>query len=268
MATFSNGSAESDPPRIRIDAEPGSRAASRRLGSAQSGRRFVTSAVLVILAIWGVLYLCFVKWRTGYRQRTAFASAALAAMVDPLARIVPPNIAPATWARTVQETHAMLDRLAGSGVLDMDQIMTLRADLLERVGHVRPETAMRQIVEIWSDIELKAGPAIGPVRPPLFKLATAIAPLTHMKPADLDSPTWHRTLTETRLMLVTVMASDELSDAQKDELAEAITLRVSQTQPDTALDELALLWKEMATRAPGAASTIPRPAFLPEPGAV
>jgi hypothetical protein len=225
----------------------------------------VTWAVLTILVTWGVLYLFFVKWRAGYRENVAYAKASLAPAVDPLAKIVPPNTVPATWAETVAETHAAFDRLAGSGVVDKDQIQALQAHLSARVARTRPETAARELAEIWADMLAGAGPAIGSAHPALLKLAMPVNPLAYMKPDDVDAATWRDALAETRALLVAATASGALDGAQQESLARDISLRLSQTQPDTAVFEVARIWDYLAAHAPDVTSTMHRPAFLPPP---
>src|SRR5258708_7223217 len=176
MATLGNGSAGrsgAPAPRFRIDDRAGSRTRSDDLISGHSGRRFVTGAVLTLLAISGTLFLFFARWRAAYHERVAYASIALAPTVDPLAKIVPPNVVRATWVDVVSETHAMLDDLAGSGVLNLEQVGELRADLMARVRGARPETAVRVLLGIWTDIDTRSGLRLRQHYPTLLELAMA-----------------------------------------------------------------------------------------------
>jgi hypothetical protein len=266
MESPGNGSASREPAHhFRIDAPPGSRGISDPLGRGRSGRRLVTVAVLGILVIWSMLYIFFVKWRAGYRARVSYASVALAPTVDPLSQVIPPNVDPATWAETIAETHAMLDRLAGSGVLDMDQIQTIRADLNQRVAHARPDTAIRDLVEIWSGLDAKARPIVGSLYPDLLRLAMATNPLSHIRPEEIEPSDWHDALIDTQTMLVAATASGELRGSRLDDLAKAITLRLSEARPDMALRELTLIWDDLSASVPAVVSPIPRPEILRRP---
>jgi hypothetical protein len=266
MAISGNGSAARGPaPRFRIDSHPGSQAGSDPLGPGHSGRRFVTWAVLAILLIWGVLYLCFASWRAGYRERVAYARVALAPVVDPLALIVPPNVPRATWAEAVSETHAMLDRVAGAGVLDQGQVETLRAEMRARVRRATPQTAVRELIEIWVDMDSKAAPIIGARYPALFKFTMVVNLLMYKNPPDVDPWAWREALAETRLMLLNVTVSGVLSGAEQDDLADRISSDLSKVRPGAALDALALIWDGMADKAPAVVSSIPRPAILVRP---
>ena len=125
-----------------------------------SGRLFVTSAVVVVLVVWGSLYLAFRLWRSHHRDRAAFGAVVLTRAIDPLATVVPPDVPPDDWRQAVAETHAMLGTVTGSNLLDRAQMATLSEWVHRRVAAARPETARAVLAEIWDAMEDQAGPVV------------------------------------------------------------------------------------------------------------
>src|SRR5437764_11391912 len=115
MAVGSNGNTSSPPTRqVRVDQRPWLRA----LGRPHSGRRFVVLAVVVLLTLWLTLFLVFRDWRARYRARTQLGQREVSAALLPLARIVPPEVAPDARAEMVDQTRDMLAARAGPNSLD------------------------------------------------------------------------------------------------------------------------------------------------------
>ena len=132
----------------------------------RSGRLVVVVLVSGLLAIWLGLDLAFKAWKARYEALARFGASEVAPRVDPLAALMPPDVAPAEWRGAVAETHAMLLALTGSGVLDRPEMEALGADLAERVARARPETARQTLADLWDAIEHQAGPVIAPDRTP------------------------------------------------------------------------------------------------------
>ena len=131
-----------------------------------SGRRFVVAAIIGLLAVWGVVYLAFDAWRARYQALAEFGATAVAPLVDPLADQVPPGVDPKAWRQAVADTHAMLVALAGAGLLDRTQLEDLRADVSTRVARASAGTARKELTDLWTDLERKAGPVISPIVTP------------------------------------------------------------------------------------------------------
>ncbi len=127
-----------------------------------SGRLAVVALVLAVLTLWGGLELAFRAWKGRYEARAALGARKLAPAVDPLDRLTPPDVDPATWARAVADTHAMLLALAGSGVLDETRIEALHRRIAAEVAAARPETARATLAALWDDLQRQAGPVIAP----------------------------------------------------------------------------------------------------------
>jgi hypothetical protein len=130
-----------------------------------SGRRFVTLALLSILVLAGLLALVFRDWRARYRERAAFGALQVAPAIDPLAQVVPPEIAPDAWRQAVAETHALLVTLTASNLLDLAQMHALRAEVQARVARARPETARAELAGLWDGIADRAEPVVGTRHP-------------------------------------------------------------------------------------------------------
>lgn len=138
------------------DLGPGAEA----LGPPRSGRRFVIVAVVAIAALWGTLFLVFRDWRTRHRDLAAFGAREVATLVDPLAGRVPATVEPKAWRAAVADTHAMLETLTASGLLDRAAMEGLRDDLRERFATTTPETAAADLSRLWDEMQAKAGPVL------------------------------------------------------------------------------------------------------------
>jgi hypothetical protein len=164
MATVGNSNPGNRPARrLRFDGYPAIRAVPvpRTVHvTGHSGRRVVLVGGLMVLVLAGGLALWFRDWRFHYRQRAAFGARQVATAIDPLAEVVPPEVSPDTWRRTVAETHAMLVTLTGSNMLDLDQMRALRAELITQVSvsRTRPETARAELAALWDSLARRAGP--------------------------------------------------------------------------------------------------------------
>ena len=127
-----------------------------------SGRRFVIAGVIVVLVIWGAVTLGFRSWRANYEALAAFGATQVAPLVDPLADRVPPGVDPLAWRKAVADTHAMLLALTGSALLDRPTMDALRDQIAALAARATPETARRELIALWDDLERKAGPVIAP----------------------------------------------------------------------------------------------------------
>ena len=135
----------------------------------RSGRWTVAALVLIVLVVWFGLDQAFRAWIARYQALARFGASVVAPSVDPLARLTPPDLAPATWQAAVADTHAMLVAFTGSGVLDEAQLESLRRHLIAQVARAesQPATARATLAQIWDDLERDAGPAIAPdLKPP------------------------------------------------------------------------------------------------------
>lgn len=125
-----------------------------------SGRRFLIVAGLVVAALWGALFLGFRQWRLHYRDRVEFGKSQVAPTVDALADVLPPagDIAPEIWRDAVGQTHAMLDTVVSSNLLDLDQMKALRAEIEDRVKRAKadPATARAELAAVWDGIADRA----------------------------------------------------------------------------------------------------------------
>jgi hypothetical protein len=125
-----------------------------------SGRVLVTTIVVVVLLVWGSLNLVFRQWRSRYLERKAYAEQVIAARVEPLAKVVPPDVSPAEWRAAVAETRAMLKTLTDSNMLDAARIEDLSARVSDLVRDAHPDDARTRLADIWDDAEGGAGPVV------------------------------------------------------------------------------------------------------------
>jgi len=156
---MSNGYTKTQPdPAVTPDA----------LGPSWSGRRFVIVGVIVLIAIWSALYLVFREWRSRHRELAAFGAREVGPLVDPLASLSPPGVEPKVWADAVRDSHAMLDALTASGLLDRPSMEALRDDLHRRFAATTSESAVPDLTALWDEMQAKAGPILTgrPSRPP------------------------------------------------------------------------------------------------------
>ncbi|WP_435008687.1 hypothetical protein P12x_005892 [Tundrisphaera lichenicola] len=137
-------------------------------GSRASGRWAVLVIVSAILTLWLGLDLAFRGWKDRYRALAEFGASKVAPAVDPLALLRPPGVDPPRWRSAVEDTHAMLLALTGSGVLDRPRMEGLRREISAKVEKARAETALAILAGIWDDLEARAGPVIAPdrIKPP------------------------------------------------------------------------------------------------------
>ena len=92
MTTPPNGHQDGSPPRrfrpLELTSNSIQAAAARgslTLPPAYSGRRFVLGAGLVLLLLWGTLYLIFRDWRARYNERARFGATQVVPVIDALA---------------------------------------------------------------------------------------------------------------------------------------------------------------------------------------
>lgn len=119
-----------------------------------SGRRFVLVSGLVLLAIWGVLYLLFRDWRARYYERARYGASYVVPAIGPMARIEPPGISPEAWRDSVASTKSMLLTVTSSNLLDEKQMRELRSELEDAAARssAHPERAVAELATIWNNI--------------------------------------------------------------------------------------------------------------------
>jgi len=133
-------------------------ATAEMLPRGHSGRRFVLVAGLILLVIWGVLYLIFRDWRTRYRERAAYGAIHVVPAIDRLEAIVPANVNPDAWRDAVRQTRAMLITVTSSNLLDIEEMDRLRAELDQFVAQVQadPDTGLSELAAIWNEMAERA----------------------------------------------------------------------------------------------------------------
>jgi hypothetical protein len=133
--------------------------ASPWLPRSHSGRRFVIVAGLVVLMIWGVLYLVFRDWRARYRERAAYGMSQVVPAVDPMAEIAPPGMDRAAWRDAVARTRSLLVTVTASNLLGFGEMRALRDELDQAVGRsrARPDTAVDELAAVWDAMADRAG---------------------------------------------------------------------------------------------------------------
>lgn len=124
-----------------------------------SGRKFVIGLAIVILMIWGALYLGFRAWKTGYEGRAA-AGRVSAARIRPLVKSRPPGVEIWEWEDTVDHAEAMLIALTGSNLLSVPQIQELsaRIDTLTAEAAREPSRSVEFLRAFWDEVSKRAGP--------------------------------------------------------------------------------------------------------------
>jgi len=123
-----------------------------------SGRRFVLVAGLMVLVIWGVLFVIFRDWRARYRARAAYGATHVVPAIDPLEAIVPANVNADEWGDAVRQTRAMLMTVTSSNLLDIKEMERLRAELDQFVARARahPDTGPHELAAIWNEMAERA----------------------------------------------------------------------------------------------------------------
>lgn len=267
MSFTRNGNSNGRPTvRYRLDGRAGTLASLLAPESGYSGRRLVVAGVATILALWGLLYLMFVVWRSDYRQRTQYGIRAVLPALDPLARARPPGISPADWDETIAETRAMVARITGSGALDLPQMQALRTELAERAARTTPQTAVSELLGLWADLEARAGPLLADTAYPRLLAPGLIAGrLVRIVPSGIEPAQWSRAVGATQGMLVAVAGSGELTPVAYEELVKSLSHRVDRARAGTALEALRKIWNDASSQAPRALRQIPRPSLLEEP---
>ncbi len=147
--------------------------------SQHSGRRFVLVALVSVAFLWGALYLLFRDWRARYLERATFGRLKVATMIEPLAGLTPTGVKPSEWHSAVNETQEMLRGVTSANVLDAEGLISLQAELAQRVGRATTDTAKTELCAIWDDIEARAGHIIDRYKRP--KLLQKPAPKRNRK---------------------------------------------------------------------------------------
>lgn len=124
-----------------------------------SGQKFVIGLAVVILLIWGTLYLGFRTWKAGYEGRAA-AGRVSAARIRPLVKARPSGVEVWEWEDTVDHAEAMLIALTGSNLLSVEQIQELsaRIDTLTSEAERDPSRSVELLRAFWDEVSKRAGP--------------------------------------------------------------------------------------------------------------
>jgi len=147
-------------------------------GPGHSGRRFVLVSGLVVLTIWGMLYLVFRDWRGRYQKRALYGATYVVPAIDPMARVEPPGVSPEAWRDAVASTRSMLLTVTSSNLLDERQMRDLRSELEGTAAQssAHPERAVAELATVWNNIAdrgeflLKDGKSPGGDRHPRPKI--------------------------------------------------------------------------------------------------
>jgi hypothetical protein len=139
---------------MRTPAQTGPTAPTARNSRGHSGRRFVLFSGLVLLTAWGSIYLLFRDWRARYRQRARYGASYVVPVIDLMAQVEPPNVAPLAWRDAVASTRSMLLTVTGSNLLDEKQMRVLRTELEGAASRSRadPKRAVTELAIIWNNI--------------------------------------------------------------------------------------------------------------------
>ncbi len=150
-----------------------------------SGRLTVAVGCVLIMVVWGSIYLVFRDWRARYRVRAEFGATQVAAAIDPLALVAPSGVDAGRWRTVVEQTHQLLVTLTGSNVLDRPQMEALRDEIKAMVAEARPDNAAALLSKFWSEQKRNAGPILD--RHPTPKLLISAAS-EHVSPASPETP--------------------------------------------------------------------------------
>jgi hypothetical protein len=117
-----------------------------------SGRRLVLTSAVILLAIWGVLYLVFRDWKLRYQARVDFGLSHVVRAVEPLTRLKPPAVPDSAWQDAIEQTRAMLETVVRSNLLSRDQMDSLRIELDQAVSRAQanPALAVDALASIWN----------------------------------------------------------------------------------------------------------------------
>lgn len=101
------------------------------------------------------------------------------------------------------------------------------------------------------------------------QVAPAIDPLVKVVPPGVEPSAWREAVVETHEALVTLTAANLLELSQMKRLRDEVAARVARARPETARDELAGLWNDLANQAgPILDARHSRPKLLPPRPAV
>jgi hypothetical protein len=124
------------------------------LGDGHSGRRFVLVAGVIVLLIWGILYVVFREWRAKYRERARYGATHVVPAIEPLRAILPPHVDHVAWRDAVDQTRAMLITVTSSNLLDFKDMDNLRIELSQHVRRAcaQPTTALDELAGVWNEV--------------------------------------------------------------------------------------------------------------------
>jgi hypothetical protein len=258
-----------------------------------SGRRFVVVAGVIVLLIWGTLYLVFREWRVKYRERAQYGATEVVPVIDPLKGVMPPGVDIKEWRDAVDQTGNLLKTVTGSNLLTKPDMVELKIELTQqvRLGCRRPAHAVESLAEIWNNVAdrgeflLRDSRSLSGDRHPRPRIlpaygATRIAPVLNplrlIAPAGVDPGEWRDAIDQTRTLLIAVTDSTTFSVKSMHSLRNELEKRVDRASqnPRGAVDELAEIWNELHARLellrPEAlspkADPYPRPEILPPRG--
>lgn len=231
------------------------------LGRSYSGRRFVVLGVIVVLFVWGSLYLVFREWRARYRVRASFGATRVAPAIDAFAGIAPPGVEPTRWRDAVNRTHAMLVTITASNLLGLSEMQALRGELDRSAAHAQghPEAAVGELAAIWDNMSERGEFLLRDTRsltgdrhprPEILpsygadRVAPAMDPLVDLAPPGVDPVRWRDAVARTRALVLEVTSSRVISTMRMKDLRAELDRAVARARshPESAVRELAGVW--------------------------
>ena len=240
-------------------------AVSETASPGHSGRRLVVVAGVLLLMLSGVLYLVFYDWRVRYRERALFGANQVVPAIGPMENVVPAGIDPGRWRDAVSQTRAMLLTVTGSNLLTVKEMNALRAELETIVARTGPGTAVRELACVWDIMGDRAEFLFKDSRSPdgdrhhrptilpsygATQVIPVIVPLESIVPPGVDPDAWRDAVIQTREMLLAVTDSKQLTIKKMNSLRAELEQVVARAlaHPESAVDELAVIWNKKADR--------------------
>jgi hypothetical protein len=234
------------------------------LGRSDSGRRFVTLAVIAVLIVWASLYLVFREWRARYRVRAAYGATQVAPAIDAFADRAPPGVEATRWRDAVERTHAMLVTVTASNLLGLDEMKQLRAEIERAAGRAgaRRESAVAELAAVWDDMSERGEFLMRDTRSltgdrhprpgilPSYgadRVAPALDPLDEFTPPGVVADRWRDAIRTTRALVSEVTASRLISTMRMMDLRRDIDRAVAHARahPASAVADLAVVWDSL-----------------------
>jgi hypothetical protein len=244
---------------------PGATAATPVDSQGHSGRRFVLVAGVIVLLIWGTIYLFFREWRAKYRERARYGATQVVPALEPLRGAMPPGVDMNLWRDAIDQTRSMLMTVTGSNLLDVADMVELRVELTRhvRLGCKHPAKALGELAEIWNEVadrgdflfrDSRSQSGDRHPRPRIVptygatRIAPAVNPLRVIVPVGVDPVAWRDAIDQTRSLLIAVTDSGLLSVHNMQKLRIYLDKQVGRANdhPETVRAVLAEIWNEVA----------------------